>query len=313
MNIVSFTPSHIDGAAKIFAEQIQDSPVKDLLPDIQCAVEAWKPWIEWLSGVGRGIALMDGIDMAGYMLGLPIDSFMGPAPGIYCPEYGHGAVDSELYPVLYRAVAEKWVDKGYITHAFSVLADARQPQDALFWQGFGLHVVDGLMPIDSFPKAGLARDHDEQIRLAHRVDGPALNRLNSRYWVHLKASPVFLNWDDEEDIGDWMDRDGHYAVVAEDAGGVYGFMLAKPSGQDSSALVQGEKTIAIGGAYVDQRLRGHGVAGRLLEAVLHEGAKRGCRYCAVDFESANIEARRFWLKYFTPISLSLLRRLPPSK
>jgi hypothetical protein len=31
--------------------------------------------------------------------------------------------------------------------------------------------------------------------------------------------------------------------------------------------------------------------------------------CAVDFESMNVEARRFWLRRFSPVVFSMVRRL----
>jgi GNAT superfamily N-acetyltransferase len=310
MEIVPFGDAHIEAAAALFADSIRKSAIKGLITDAKWADGAWKPQIEWLSGEGRGIALIDGGRLAGYMLGLPIDGFMGPVPGIYCPEYGHGVSGSRLYDVLYRAAAREWVEAGYTTHAISMLADDEQAKGSLFWHGFGLHVVDAIMTGMSIPVDNLPENDGIRIRLAEGNDGDALNRQMGKHWAHLEASPVFLNGEEHGDISDWTGRKEHFAVVAEDEAGVCGCMLAKPPDEESSALIQAEGTIGIGGTYVDERLRGRGIARRMLAALLRAAEKRGYSRCAVDFEAGNIEARYFWLKFFTPVSLSLLRRLP---
>lgn len=313
MITIGFTDAHIDGAAQLFAGHVQDSAVGHLMDTEMHGPAAWRPWVQWLCGTGTGIALMDGDRMAGYMLGLPIDTFLGDVPGIYCPEYGHGAVNSSVYPELYRAAAERWVARGYMTHAVSVQAGDDHVKETLYWQGFGLHVVDAVLPGMSLPAGTPHPDDGIRIRLASERDMDALNRLMGKHWGHLKASPVFAGWVKAEDIRDWMRNENRFAVAAEDSAGVRACMLAAEPGEDSSALVQGEDVIGIGGAYVADSMRGHGLARRMLEALLAEAARRGYRRCVVDFEAGNIEARQFWLKYFIPVSFSVLRRIPPQR
>jgi len=313
MMIVTFEKRHIDTAAQLFARRMAECSPRDFYGDDLCAPDAWRPSIEWLCGAGEGIALMDGDTLVGYMLGLPIDAFMGPAPGIYCPEFGHGASDPSVYPDLYRAAADRWTAAGHITHAVSVLAGDEPAREGLIWQGFGLHVVDSLLPGLTISAGKDTGDHGVMIRLADEGDSDALDRLIQRHWEHLAASPVFLNWEEDDTIENWKSREGYYAIVAEDETGVRGCMLAVSPDEESSALVRGDGTIGIGVTYVEESLRGRGVARRMLAGLLGEARRRGYTKCAVDFEAGNIEARRFWLRYFTPVSLSLLRRISPRR
>jgi GNAT superfamily N-acetyltransferase len=65
----------------------------------------------------------------------------------------------------------------------------------------------------------------------------------------------------------------------------------------------------IKGAYVADSERGTGV-GKLLLAVVQEWLlQNDYQLCGVDFESINPLGSRFWMKYFTPYTYSLVRRI----
>jgi hypothetical protein len=49
------------------------------------------------------------------------------------------------------------------------------------------------------------------------------------------------------------------------------------------------------------------VAAALLDAALRDYASQGFTCCAVNFESFNPEAVSFWMRYFEPVCLSVLR------
>jgi hypothetical protein len=56
-------------------------------------------------------------------------------------------------------------------------------------------------------------------------------------------------------------------------------------------------------------LEGSGVATALLNRALEWARAEGYTRCAVDFEAANVPARRFWLRYFQPAALSFYRHI----
>jgi hypothetical protein len=51
------------------------------------------------------------------------------------------------------------------------------------------------------------------------------------------------------------------------------------------------------------------LASNILGNVLNWGLKNNMKRCSVDFESANIEGRKFWLKHFNPVCYSAIRKL----
>src|SRR5512143_2970126 len=70
--------------------------------------------------------------------------------GAYVPEWGHATIDErrpEIYRALYRAAAEPWSTAGCGVHAITLLAHDRAAQQAWFWNGFGLIVVDAVRPM----------------------------------------------------------------------------------------------------------------------------------------------------------------------
>jgi GNAT superfamily N-acetyltransferase len=75
------------------------------------------------------------------------------------------------------------------------------------------------------------------------------------------------------------------------------------------ALLSDTKTVNISGAFTIEAARGRGVAALLLDHALAWARARGCERCSVDFETMNTLAARFWMRWFEPVSFSLVRSL----
>ncbi len=69
------------------------------------------------------------------------------------------------------------------------------------------------------------------------------------------------------------------------------------------------KTINICGAYLYPAHRGQGIYKTLLSYALGELKKDSYVRCGVNFESINPAADAFWMKYFTPYTYSVTRRI----
>jgi GNAT superfamily N-acetyltransferase len=65
----------------------------------------------------------------------------------------------------------------------------------------------------------------------------------------------------------------------------------------------------VNGAYVKPEYREMGIAKSLLSAIMEWALREGFVRCSVEFEATNVEACRFWLKYFEPVCRSMVRRL----
>jgi GNAT superfamily N-acetyltransferase len=86
-----------------------------------------------------------------------------------------------------------------------------------------------------------------------------------------------------------------------------GFIRYEGYDFDGVAMVESDQTIAITGAYVRLAYRGKKAAVAMLNTTLRDCADRGLTCCAVNFESFNPEAAAFWMKYFKPVGLSVMR------
>jgi GNAT superfamily N-acetyltransferase len=97
--------------------------------------------------------------------------------------------------------------------------------------------------------------------------------------------------------------------VAYQAGEPVAYIEIGPASQDACTVIRDEKTCSITGAYTRPGARNSGVAAALLNRCLSWAQSQGYQRCAVDFEPMNFLARRFWLKYFQPVSYTLIRQV----
>jgi len=91
----------------------------------------------------------------------------------------------------------------------------------------------------------------------------------------------------------------------------YGLSHAKiiPSSKGIVTIIRDAGTSSISSAYTQSEVRGTGIATALLNQGLARAKERGYTRCAVDFEPMNPQARRFWLRHFTPVSYALERHI----
>jgi len=233
----------------------------------------------------------------------------------YTPEWGwaaeavpaaglsrHGVIQE-----LYAAAAARWGEVGLRAQFIAVLAGDRTAQRALRWIGFGHSTMDGLRDLTP-----IAPSPDAVVRRAIRADAPMLAQLEGGLRAHLAASPVFLALGPARALADQRKRiaDSDAAVLlAEVDGRVVGHMLVGPSSKDAATIIRDAATASISGAFVLHEHRRAGVADTLLAAAVEWARERGYERMAVDFETANLLASRFWTRTFRPVTISLARRI----
>lgn len=255
------------------------------------------------SGMPGAIAARGG-RLVGFVAGFALDRFLG-RPTAYSPEWANGAASGEsrrIYEELYRRLSGEWVDSGYSAHALTLLAHDREALEAWQWLGFGLLNVDGLRslaPLGGAP-TGMA------IRRAGPPDCAAAQALENALTQHMAAPPIF--WPhDPSDLAAWL-ADPAMAIWLAFAGGeAVGYMAVGPIRDNGATVNQDDRTAGIVGAFTAERQRGCGVAQALLGQVLAWARQEGYQRCAVDFESMNSLAARFWIRFFTPVAYSLRR------
>lgn len=270
-----------------------------------------KTYLEGLLASSPGLVALEGSRLVGYLGWFIVNNFRRTdQKAAYCPEWGHAAVagiQPRVYRALYRSAATQWASQGCRVHAITLLAGDPATEKVWFWNGFGLTVVDAIRKTQPL---SLAAPTDFSIRKASREDAEALSVLDAEHWRHYAAAPIFMvpqTPDDAASFASFTDQPESSVWLALQAGYPAGFMRFESDSDGASAVLQSKDTIAITGAYIRPENRGRQLASAILDAALQYYAGLGFEHCSVDFESFNPEAAGFWMKYFEPVCLSVVR------
>lgn len=312
MQICAFHADYLSDAVALFIQGYQQQRLATpLLPDAMADTGRVTAKLERLFHERQGAVALERGRLAGYLGWVAVDRFRGTKRrAAYVPEWGHACVAegrAEIYRALYGSAAEHWDRAACQVHAVTLLAHDRAAAQAWFWNGFGLTVVDAirsLLPLEVAPPAALA------IRPAVPEDAVALAELDADHWASYTRPPISMPARPGRDAADhvaFLSRPNNRIWLALDGATPVGFMRFDAYDFDGVAIVESEVAIAITGAYIRPAYRGRRAAAALLDAGLRDYQARGLRYCAVNFESFNPAATAFWMKYFKPVCLSVVR------
>jgi GNAT superfamily N-acetyltransferase len=191
-----------------------------------------------------------------------------------------------------------------------VLADEPVTIEALVRLGFGETVIDlvrDLSPVDDAdPPPTIS------VRRADAADAAAIAELDDGLRRHLAASPIFLRMGPARPLE--LQRraladPAQATFLAEADGQPIATLRIGPSATDVATVVRDPDTASITAAFTVAERRGDGIATVLLAAAVAWARDGGYARVAVDHDSANGEASRFWARHFTPVAVSLTRRL----
>jgi ribosomal protein S18 acetylase RimI-like enzyme len=312
IEVTPIQPYDIAAAASLFAQHFarlrETRP--DLAPKLADPAQV-EPYLAQLFGQCPGLAARQGDYLAGYMGWYIVPDLRGAGRlGAYVPEWGHcAALDflPEVYRALYGAASDLWAAEGCQVHALTLLADNRREQEFWFWNGFGLAVVDAIRPMQ--PLEGTVASA-LTIRKATPADTAVLHALDVEHCRHYTQPPVFMaprTVTSAEEFSEFIKRPENAVWMAWDGPTPAGFMRFDGYETDGATILEGESGAFISGAYVQPGYRGRRAAQAMLDAALRDYARRGFKRCVLDFEAFNPEARSFWLKYFHPAALSVMR------
>jgi GNAT superfamily N-acetyltransferase len=255
------------------------------------------------------VALRNG-QPVGFLLGKVLGMFRGRR-SIWSPEWANAALGADakaIYQEMYSAIAGRWVANGCFTHLMTLLAHQREVINSLHWFGFGLMAVDAVR--DLCPIQGTVSN--VHVRRAGVEDVEQVALLSEALQRYMASSPIFLSfaegrdrvyhkkWLEDPDNALWLAFHGTEAVAC---------LALEPDNPGAADLVQDETSVSITRAFTKTRLRGSGIGQALLQRALEWARSSGYQSCAVDFEPENVIATRFWLKYFQPACLSLVRHV----
>jgi GNAT superfamily N-acetyltransferase len=269
--------------------------------------------LERLFNQCQGLAARQDGQLVGFMGWYIAPGFRGTTrTGAYVPEWGHCA-SAQVLPQVYRALYQKastiWTAAKVQVHAITMLANNQAERDFWFWNGFGMLVVDAIRSMSS---PGLPVCSELTIRKAVPADAVILHALDIEHCRHYTKPPVFMSprqasVTSTQEWLEFLNRPENAVWIALAGKTPAGFIRFDANDVNGSTILEGESTVFISGAYVHPEYRGHGAATAILDAALHDYARRGYQRCVLDFESVNPQASTFWLRYFQPVAYSLMR------
>ncbi len=312
MEIVPFREEFINDAAALFVENFrQQRRVVPVLPDTMENIPRVAGMLDELFQTCPGVAAVENGRLAGYMGWYIVDHFReADITGAYCPIWGHstsGNGAAAVYRAMYRTASAYWATRGCGVHAISLLANDKPAEKIWFWNGFGMALVDAIRP--TLP-LNLKPVEDLAVRKAQIQDAELIAVLDREHWRHYSEPPIFMATRPSvtpDEYREFISTPSNTYWLAELEGEPAGLMRFEAHSHGATDIVESETTIAITGAYIRPQYRGKGSAPALLDAALHYYSERGYERCSVDFESFNPEAANFWMKYFEPVSFSLMR------
>jgi len=265
---------------------------------------------------GAGVAAVRDGRLIGFQAATLIDGHGGRWS--YTPDVGHAiaALDPDdagrMTEALYASLAERWVREACLEHVVTVFATDATALATFGRLGFGQSVIDLVRDVATV--AGAEPVPGVTIRRAGPDDAARIHQLQLGLRAHLAAPPIFLRLGPAQPVEIQRRSLADPAIatfLAEVDGGPAAFMRIGPSATDVATIVRDPGTASITGAFTIAERRSDGIASWLLDAAARWAADAGYVRLAVDHESANGEAVRFWARHFTPVTISLSRRLPP--
>jgi GNAT superfamily N-acetyltransferase len=307
MQIVDFTRDHMEEALNIafvnYEEERQHVialPKIDILPDLSHFADN-----------SLGVVAFEENKMVGFMSCYsPIDNAWGTTyvKGTFSPIHAHGVIGDKrdkVYSKLYQAAANKWIKEGIVSHAIGLYAHDNIAINSFFYNGFGLRCIDAIRSLDEIPLVdGTKCEYTELKKEEYNKLHIHQNALIS----HLGNSPIFMTYppkSEEEFLGGISESTRFFAAKVN--GESIAYIKIDLEGENFACEDNGMMNIC--GAYCLPEYRGNGISNNLLSFLVTTLKLEGYTRLGVDFESFNPTARGFWLKYFTPYTNSVVRRI----
>ncbi len=314
MTLVPFTHEHVLPAAALVAAGIDR--LRHRVPPVPPSWTDPARVARVLAGLadqGAGLAAIDDGDLVAFQAAITIDGRGGR--WTYTSDVGHAAPpdpDGRLRTRLYAALADGWIRGASPEHVISVPADDEVALATYARLGFGRHMIDRIGPLSSIERGPLPAG--VTLRRAGPADAAAIAGLDAHLRRHLEASPVFVRPGASPPVEVGRGRLGDPSIatfIAERDGAAMAFLRIGPCATDVATIVRDPGTASVTGAFTHPEVRGREIGSHLLAAAVAWAETEGYVRWAVDHESANGEAFRFFARHATPVTVSMSRRLAP--
>ncbi len=314
MPLVPFGHAHVLPAAELVAAGVAGLRTRvPVLPAAWADAAHVARALTGLADRGAGLAALDDGVLVAFQAALTLDGRGGR--WTYTPDVGHAAPPDPLGRLrvrIYAELADAWIRAACAEHVVSVRADDEVAMATYARLGFGHHVVD--LVADLGPIAAGPLPDGVTIRAALPADAAAVMDLDAGLRRHLESSPVFLR------LGAASPLEVHRrrledasgtTFVAERDGSLVAFLRIGTCATDVATIVRDPATASVTAAFTRPEVRRLEVGSHLLAAAVEWAHEAGYVRWAVDHESANGEAARFWARHAVPVTVSMSRRLAP--
>lgn len=308
MIITDFTQQHIAEAMTIAKTNYEEE--RQFVPTLPS--EASIPNLARFADNALGVAAFEKDKMVGFLCCYPpINNAFGTTrvKGIWSPLHAHGSIlenRNRIYSKMYQAAAQKWVEQGVLSHAITLYAHDLIGRESFFYNGFGLRCVDAIRPLSEIKVTDTPNCQYYELRTKELCN---LLELKNYLIHHLAQSPTFCSYGpaDEQKLLDEHTRRQSRYFVAEHNQKIIAFIEIMDKGENFAC--NAPDMMSICGACCHPDYRGLGIYNNLLAYIVGTLKKQRYLRLGVDFESFNPNARGFWLKYFTPYTNSVVRRI----
>lgn len=258
---------------------------------------------------GHGLLYVDGGRLLGYLL---CTSHWGNSENHnYCfPVWGYGSIeeDSEkIISMLFQKLAEEHFNGEKIHYEFKFYPHDEKTIKLFSLMQFGIQCVEEIKCTDEVIFEG-------EIKSIRELAPQEIQNRWTEVWdlvfmltEHLRKSPIFYPGEEftEEVYKNYLlDEDTRFFVY-EIKGEIIGIIDANKNG--NIFITDHNDYYNVGDIYVKESYRGQLIAQKLLQYVNDVLRNEGISHLWVEHGTANPNARRFWSKYFTTYSYTLIR------
>lgn len=310
MELIQFCQVHLaDAQALALAHYEAERASVPCLPQITPPVVPAR-----LYDHGMSIAAMEDGKLVGFLCCTPPrpNVFTTTATGVYTPLHAHGAVlqhRDTLYPRMYQAAAAQWAQAGCTSHSIALYAHDQVTQQAFYTYGFGMRCVDAVRPMEPIDCMTLSDYPVVELQPGQVAQVAPLRRLLAQ---HLGESPCFMK-NTLEQTAQWLanaETRNSRIFTAQCQGLPVAFLELTDEGENFATDDPSMPNIC--GAFCLPEHRGKGIMPHLLNRAIVTLKAEGYTRLGVDFESFNPTALRFWSKFFTAYTHSVVRRIDES-
>jgi GNAT superfamily N-acetyltransferase len=307
LKVVELKDRYLEDAAGLFVNNYRSfKRVIPLLPDRYADPVRIGSMLLDLIQNNPGVAAFEGERLVGYLVGFVLKEFQGLRTA-YSPEWAAVAsfeASPRIFQDMYSRLAQNWFADGCLQHLVSLFA--RDPDGIQGWvrMGFGMVAFDALRQPGALD-GGLG---SIEVRRVNRDEAGELQVFFDGLQRHLACPPAFWLHRFPEPA-EWLSKPGREMFLAYIGGEPAGCMGLDPGHPDGCDILKDPGTATIEIVYIQPEFRRQGVGRALLDHFLMHAQSQDFLRCAVEYESANLTAARFWERWFDPVCCSLLRRI----